>query len=67
MPQNIIAGLFMLIIGLLLALKPRQVWKVTESWKTLGQAQVSPVAVMVLRVVGIVLAVTAAAVMLFGH
>lgn len=67
MLQHIIAGIFLTLIGLLLALRPAQVWHVTESWKLLGGLRLSPALLRVLRIVGAALAVTGVLVLCFGH
>lgn len=51
MKQEQIAGLILCVIGLVLAVKPTLVWKLTESWKTEGSKAPSGRYMTVLRIV----------------
>ena len=51
MEQEQIAGIALCIIGLVLTVKPKLVWKITESWKTEGSNAPSTRYRTVLRIV----------------
>ena len=51
MEQEQIAGIALCIIGLVLTVKPKLVWKLTESWKTEGSNAPSTRYRTVLRIV----------------
>lgn len=52
MKQEQMAGIVLCIIGLVLAVKPTWIWKLTESWKTEGSGVPSGGYMRVLRIVG---------------
>lgn len=52
MSQEQIAGSILCIVGLVFAVKPTLVWKLTESWKTEGSKAPSDRYMRVLRIVG---------------
>ena len=51
MAQEQIAGILLCVIGLVLAVKPTLVWRLTESWKTEGNTAPSDRYLRVLRIV----------------
>lgn len=51
MKQEQIAGIILSIIGLVLTIKPKLVWAITESWKTEGSKAPSDRYLGVLRIV----------------
>ena len=51
MRQEQMAGIMLCIIGLVLAVKPTWVWKLTESWKTEGSGAPSGGYMRVMRIV----------------
>lgn len=51
MKQEQIAGIILCIVGLVWTIKPKLVWKLTESWKTEGSKAPSDRYMKVLRIV----------------
>jgi hypothetical protein len=59
MKQEIIAGIILCILGLSLVLIPSEkLWVITEKWKTKDGSQPSRGYAIVMRVLGVILALT---------
>lgn len=57
MEQNIIAGILMMIIGAVLVIFPKFVWTISESWKSKNNEGPSEVFLIVIKVVGVFIAI----------
>lgn len=57
MEQNVFAGLILIVIGAVLVLFPKIIWTVSESWKNRNNEGPSEVFLIVIKVVGIFMAI----------
>lgn len=55
--MELIIGIFFIIIGVIMLLKPKIMWKISDSWKTKTKAEPSKFYITLIRIVGCILIV----------
>ncbi len=55
--MKVVAGIFLIIIGCIMLIKPNVMWKITESWKTKTNAEPTDLYIIIIRIGGLILAV----------
>ena len=51
------AGIFLIIMGFVMLIKPNVMWKIAESWKTKTNGEPTDVYMIIVRIGGLILAV----------
>lgn len=55
--MKIAAGIFLIITGFVMLIKPNVMWKIAESWKTKTNAEPTDLYMIIIRIGGLILAV----------
>ena len=55
--MKIAAGIFLIITGFIMLIKPNVMWKIAESWKTKTNAEPTDLYMIIIRIGGLILAV----------
>ena len=55
--MEIIAGIFLVLIGGTMLIKPKAIWKVSESWKTKAEGEPTELYIMMIRIGGCILVI----------
>ena len=53
--QRVLASIILLVLGLLLLMKPKLVWKYGESWKNKTVTEPSDLYLVIIRIVGCII------------
>jgi len=55
--MEMIAGIFLVLIGGIMLIKPKAIWKISESWKTKAAGEPTDLYIMMIRIGGCILVV----------
>lgn len=55
--MELIAGLFLVLIGGVMLIKPKVIWKISESWKTKTKGEPTDLYIMLIRIGGCILVI----------
>jgi uncharacterized membrane protein YfcA len=54
---ELLGGIFLIIIGVIMLIKPKTIWKVADSWKTKTKAEPGKLYIMLIRIAGFILGI----------
>ena len=55
--RKVAGGIFLIIMGGVMLIKPNLMWKVSESWKTKSNSGATDLYILIVRIAGIILAI----------
>lgn len=55
--MDLLVGIFLIIIGVVMLIKPKTIWKIADSWKTKTKAEPGELYIMLIRIAGLILVI----------